>query len=149
MSNVAKYNTYKGISTSLTFATPIITLLSCGDILVERPATTVSATGIFVILLVMLFAKDKLAEYFKAPSALILSSTVLILILLIENIIAPMKIVCITTMIACGIDELTFKRFYMQISHKLPEIANDYKRLGFIFVSAKKLMEESNEKSSD
>ena len=144
MGNVAKYNTYKGISTALTFGTPIITLLSCGDFFVKRSETTISATGIFVVLLVLLFAKDKLVEYFKAPSALILSSVMLVLILLIEHIIAPMKIVCIATMVASGIDECTFKRFYTQVANKLPCISNDYKHVGFLFTTTKKIMEESN-----
>ena len=144
MKTVAKYNTYKGISTALTFGTPIVTLLCCGDIFVERSEITISATGIFVILLVLLFAKDKLLEYFKAPSALILSTVVLVLILLIEHIIAPMKVVCIATMIASGIDECTFKRFYTSIASKLPLTAADYKHLGFLFTNTKKLMEASN-----
>ena len=45
--------------------TPIITLACCGDFFVERPATAISAAGVFAILIALLFAKDKLAEKIK------------------------------------------------------------------------------------
>ena len=106
MKEVGKYNTFKGISTLLTIGTPIITLACCGDFFVERPATAISAAGVFAILIALLFAKDKLAEKLKSPSAFIVSAAVLVIIVVVENILLPMKYVCIATMIASGVDEL-------------------------------------------
>lgn len=145
MKTVSKYNVSKAASTTLTFATPIITLLSCGSFIRHRSETALSAAGMFVILLVLFFAKDKLAEKFKAPSALILSSVTLIFILLIEHIIVPMKTVCVATMIACGVDEITFKRWYKLIEAQLPKLAENYKHVGFLFTTTTKLMENNHE----
>lgn len=143
MTNVTKYNLTKGISTILTFGTPITTLFCCGDFIVHRSETAISAAGVFTILILLLFTKDKIAEYFKAPSAAILSFVTLILILLIENIIVPMKTICITTLIATGVDEFTFKRMYTVAQNKLPSIVNNYKHVGFIFAKQQTLLEEA------
>ena len=133
MKQVGKYNTFKGISTLLTMGTPIITLACCGDFFVERPATAISAAGVFAILIALLFAKDKLAEKIKTPSAFIISAAVLVIIVVVENIILPMKYVCIATMIASGVDELTFKRMYKALEYKMPQSWQSYEHFGFIF----------------
>ena len=133
MKQVGKYNTFKGISTLLTIGTPIITLACCGDFFTERPATAISAAGVFAILIALLFAKDKLAEKIKTPSAFILSAAVLVIIVVVENIILPMKYVCIATMIASGVDELTFKRLYKALEYKMPQSWQAYEHFGFIF----------------
>ena len=133
MKEVGKYNTFKGISTLLTIGTPIITLACCGDFFTERPATAISAAGVFAILIALLFAKDKLAEQIKTPSAFILSAAVLVIIVVVENIILPMKYVCIATMIASGVDELTFKRMYKALEYKMPQSWQSYEHFGFIF----------------
>ena len=133
MKEVGKYNTFKGISTLLTIGTPIITLACCGDFFTERPATAISAAGVFAILIALLFAKDKLAEKIKTPSAFILSAAVLVIIVVVENIILPMKYVCIATMIASGVDELTFKRMYKALECKMPQCWQAYEHFGFIF----------------
>ena len=133
MKQVGKYNTFKGISTLLTIGTPIITLACCGDFFTERPATAISAAGVFAILIALLFAKDKLAEKIKTPSAFILSAAVLVIIVVVENIILPMKYVCIATMIASGVDELTFKRMYKALEYKMPQSWQSYEHFGFIF----------------
>ena len=67
MKPVAKYNTCKGISTVLTLGTPITTLAICGAEIIT-PAGKISFAGVMVILITLLFAKDKLAENFKVPS---------------------------------------------------------------------------------
>lgn len=139
MKEVAKYNLFKGLSTLCTIGTPIITLLCCGDFLVENSKTSISAAGVFVILLMALFCKDKLAENFKMPSAFILCLIVLILIWLIESILVPIKTVCISTMITSGIDEVSFKRLYKDIEKSLPENTSSYKHIGFIFTTTNKL----------
>lgn len=139
MSNVAKYNTYKGISTVLTIGTPITTLAVCGAEIVT-PAGKISFAGVMVILLTLLFAKDKIAENFKVPSAFVISFIGLLLILLIENILVPIKAVFIATMVTSGIDELTFKNFYKQIEALLPEQTKIFKKFGFIFASSEKIM---------
>ena len=133
MKEVGKYNTFKGISTLLTIGTPIITLACCGDFFTERPATAISAAGVFAILIALLFAKDKMAEKIKTPSAFILSAAVLVIIVVVENIILPMKYVCIATMIASGVDELTFKRMYKALEYKMPQSWQSYEHFGFIF----------------
>lgn len=144
MGKVAKYNLFKGISTLATIGTPIITLLSCSNLFVHRPETAISATGIFTILIVILLLKDKIAENFKLPSAFILSTVIFILILLVENIIVPMKIVALATMVTSGIDEISFKRIYKSIETQLPETSASYKHVGFIFTTSKKLLGETD-----
>jgi hypothetical protein len=140
MRAVAKYNTFKGVSTALTIGTPIATLACCGDFFVHRADTAISAAGIFSILIASLFLKDKIAETFKSPSALILSAIILVLVCMVENIVFPIKCVCIATIGACGIDELTFKRWYKQLERAFPQGANDYKHFGFIFTSSQNLL---------
>ena len=139
MKPVAKYNTCKGISTVLTLGTPITTLAICGAEIIT-PAGKISFAGVMVILITLLFAKDKLAENFKVPSAFVVSIVGLMLILLIENILVPIKAVFIATMITSGIDELTFKSFYKQIEALLPEQAKASKKAGFIFASSEKIL---------
>lgn len=142
MKQVGKYNTFKGISTLLTIGTPIITLACCGDFFVERPATAISAAGVFAILIVLLFAKDKLAEKIKTPSAFIISAAVLVIIVVVENILLPMKYVCIATMIASGVDELTFKRMYKALECKMPQCWQAYEHFGFIFAKTQDIFDE-------
>ena len=142
MKEVGKYNTFKGISTLLTIGTPIITLACCGDFFVERPATAVSAAGVFAILIALLFAKDKLAEKIKTPSAFIISAAVLVIIVMVENILLPMKYVCIATMIASGVDELTFKRMYKALECKMPQCWQAYEHFGFIFAKTQDIFDE-------
>ena len=142
MKQVGKYNTFKGISTLLTMGTPIITLACCGDFFVERPATAISAAGVFAILIALLFAKDKLAEKIKTPSAFIISAAVLVIIVVVENILLPMKYVCIATMIASGVDELTFKRMYKALECKMPQCWQAYEHFGFIFTKTQDIFDE-------
>ena len=144
MKMVAKYNLFKGISTLATIGTPIITLLSCSNLFVHRSDTAISAAGIFAILIVILLFKDKIAENFKVPSAFVLSTVVFVLILLVENIIVPIKYVALATMVTSGIDEVTFKRIYKSIELQLPEAAKYKKFAGFLFTTTKKLEGESN-----
>ena len=60
--------------------------------------------------------------------------------MLVEHIIAPMKAVCIATMITSGIDELTFKKFYKTLESTMPNTLPNYKKFGFIFTTTDKLM---------
>lgn len=142
MKQVGKYNTFKGISTLLTMGTPIITLACCGDFFVQRSETAISAAGVFAILIALLFAKDKLAEKIKSPSAFIISAAVLIIIVVVENILLPMKYVCIATMIASGVDELTFKRMYKALECKMPQCWQAYEHFGFIFAKTQDIFDE-------
>ncbi|MBR2385233.1 MAG: hypothetical protein IKA99_06490 [Clostridia bacterium] len=139
MKQVAKYNTCKGVSTTLTIGTPIVTLACCGDFFVHRSDTAISAAGMFSLFIVLLLFKDKFAEKWKMPSAFILSLLMFILLIMVEKIMLPMKYVCIATMISTGVDELTFKRFYKQIELLLPQEAQAFKHVGFIFTTTKKL----------
>lgn len=143
--SVLKYNIFKGVSTLLTVGTPLITLACCGDMFVHRSETAISAAGVFALLIAALFFKDKLAEKFKTPSALVISVAVLILCVLIENIILPIKYVCIATIAASGVDELTFKSWYKKVERSFPICIDDYKHVGFVFTSTQKLIEESDD----
>ena len=131
MTDVAKYNTYKGISTALTFGAPLATMLIVGDFFTERPATAISGAAVFALLLVALFAKDKLMEKFKAPSALVIAIVVFVFCVIAESILLPLKIIALVTIIACGIDELTFKNLYKRIETLFPKKAEERKRFGF------------------
>lgn len=146
--SVLKYNAFKGVSTLLTVGTPLITLACCGDMFVHRSETAISAAGIFALLIAALFFKDKIAEKFKSPSALVISIAVLILCVLIENIILPIKYVCIATIAASGIDELTFKSWYKKVERSFPVCIDDYKHVGFVFTSTQKLIEEGGDEQS-
>lgn len=139
MKKVAKYNSCKAISTICTIGAPIITLASCSEFFVHSTGTSISAAGMFTLLIVLLFAKDKLAENFKMPSAFIISFVGFLLICMVENLLAPMKAVCIVTMITSGVDELTFKQWYKSVEGLLPDNVSCYKHLGFIFTSSKNL----------
>ena len=146
--SVLKYNAFKGVSTLLTVGTPLITLACCGDMFVHRSETAISAAGVFALLIAALFFKDKIADKFKSPSALVISIAVLISCVLIENIVLPIKYVCVATIAASGIDELTFKTWYKKIERSLPACIDDYKHVGFIFTSTKKLIEEDGDEQS-
>lgn len=137
MKPVAKYNLLKGASTVCTVGAPIITLLLQSEFFIHRTSTSISAAGMLAILIALLFTKDKIAENFKMPSAFVLSAILLIIILLVERILIPMKIVCIVTMITSGIDELTFKKFYKLIENGLPDEKTAKKHFGFLFTTSK------------
>ena len=141
MKSVAKYNIFKAISMLLTVGTPIVTICSCSDLIVHRSDTAISTAGMFAILISLLFAKDKVAEHLKMPSAFVLSTVVFIFIIVLESILLPMKYVCIATMCTSGLDELTFKRFYKNVESSLPEQASRKKIAGFIFSTTKSLGE--------
>lgn len=139
MKTVAKYNTFKGVSTLLTLGTPIVTLSCSSEFFVHRSDTAISAAGIFAILICILLFKDKLMEHWKMPSAFVVSLAMLIFIVLLENIIIPIKYVSIATLISTGVDELTFKRLYKGAELLLPKEAESFKHVGFLFVSTNKL----------
>jgi hypothetical protein len=141
MGKVAKYNTFKGVSTLLTIGTPIITLACTGEFFVQRSESAVSAAAMFAILISLIFCKDKLLEKIKTPAPFILCGVVLALIYMVENLMYPMKLVCWATLATTLVDEFTFRRMYKQLEKKLPKNAEDYKRFGFIFTTAKKLEE--------
>lgn len=139
MGTVFKYNLYKGLSTFCTIGSPIITLACCSDFFVHNSGTSLSAAGMFAIFIALLFCKDKLAENFKMPSAFIVAAVCFGLILIVEKLLAPIKIVCLVTMITAGVDELTFKQWYKAIKSFMPEVASNYEHFGFIFTTTNKL----------
>ena len=139
MKTVAKYNIFKGVSTLLTLGTPIVTLSCCSEFFVHRSDTAISAAGIFAILICILLFKDKLMERWKMPSAFVVSLAMLIVILLLENIIIPIKYVSIATVISTGADELTFQRLYKGVELQFPKEVESFKHLGFLFVSTDRL----------
>ena len=139
MKPVAKYNTCKGISTALTVGTPIVTLCCCSDMFIHRSETAISAAGIFAILLALLFAKDKIAENLKVPSAFVVSLVSLVAICMVEELILPLKYVCITTLCTTGVDEVTFKRMYKRIESKFPQGYESNKIAGFMVTTSSSL----------
>ena len=144
--SVAKYNTCKGLSTTLTIGTPIVSLIISG-IEIVSPAGKMSVTACLIFLIALLFMKDKLAENMKLPSAFVLSIVLLCFIIVIENILTPLKGTLIATIIACGIDELTFKRIYKQVELLLPEESKLFKHFGFIFTTTTNLEALNNERN--
>lgn len=139
MGKVCKYNICKGMSTFLTIGTPIITLCSCSDMFVHRADTAISAAGVFTILIMLLFAKDKLVEHFKMPSAFVVCVITLLLILVVESIILPIKYVCIATLCTTAVDELSFKRFYKSIELDFTDKDSAKKFAGFMFTTTNSL----------
>lgn len=138
MKSVAKYNLCKGISTLLTIGTPTVALFISGAEIVSTEGK-MSITACIVCLLTLLFAKDKIAENLKVPSAFILSAVLLGLIIVIENILLPLKGILIATCITSGVDELTFKRIYKQVEQLLPDKTGAFKHAGFIFTTTDNL----------
>ena len=136
MKIVSKYNTTKAASTLLTMGTPIVSLFSCSELYVHRSDTAISVAGVFAILLSILFFKDKIAENFKLPSPFVISVAGLAIILLIESIMDPLKIVFVSTIAATGVDAVTFRRIYKNIEKDLSESADKYKKLGFIIAKS-------------
>ena len=137
--SVAKYNIFKSVSTVLTIGAPIITLACCSDFFVQNTGTSISAAGVFALLIAALIFKDKMAEHFKMPSAMVIAGISLILIIMVEQILLPIKIVCMVTLISGGIDKLTFERLYKAQEMLLPEQAKAFKFAGFMFTTTKKL----------
>lgn len=147
MSNVTKYNLFKGVSTVLTVGAPIVTLMINNDMFIHQPTTAISAGGLIGILLALLFAKDKIAENFKMPSAFVTATVVLVLIVILEHIMLPVKYCCMVTMITSGVDELTFKSWYKRIEAIMPEQIKLYKHFGFMFCKNSTIEELVNEKA--
>lgn len=102
-----------------------------GDFFTKRPATAISGAAVFALLLVALFTKDKLTEKFKAPSALVVAIAVEVICDIAKSILLPLKVIALVTIIACGVDELTFKNLYKHTELSLPEKAEALKRFGF------------------
>lgn len=149
---IAKYNILKGVSTALTIGTPIVTLISCGQLFVHRSDTAISAAGIFALLISLLLFKDKIVENWKMPSAFLLSVCCLVLVILIENILLPIKYVCIASVVATGVDEVSFKRLYKSIEANFTSELLKYKHFGFICTSSanyEKLMSNQKEKINE
>lgn len=144
MKSVAKYNIFKGVSTLLTVGTPTITLACMGDLFVHRADTAISACGVFAILLSVLFAKDKIIEQFKSPTAFKVALVGLVIIYIAENIIFPLKCVFWATLAATAVDEVSFKRLYKKVEKALPNV-DDYKHIGFIFATTKKVLGEQDD----
>lgn len=150
MKTVAKYNLFKGISTFLTIGSPIVTLLLNNALFVQRSDTAMSFAAIIGILIAALFAKDKLAENLKVPSAFVVSTVLFVLILVVEKVVEPVKYVCLITMITSGVDEITFKRFYKAIELQFPEGASAYKICGFMATTTDKISKiEATEKKAE
>ena len=145
MKSVGKYNLAKGISTVLTIGTPIVTLACLSGTFLQTPHQTMSATGVFAILLAMLFFKDKIAENFKMPTPLLLSAVIFVMILLVESILQTIKMVCVATIVTSGVDELTCKRIYKQIEGFMPKGAENFKMFGFYFTTTKAMMDKIKE----
>lgn len=144
MNKVAKYNTFKVISTILTGGTPVATLLICGGGLTSMQQS-VSFVGTVALFLTFFIFKDKIMEEFKSPTALKLALIGFICVTLFKDIITTMQYVFLATIVASTIDELTFKHFYKVIEAKLPEGAEAYKFLGFLWTTTQKMEAELKE----
>lgn len=145
MQFVSKYNLLKSISLLLTIGTPSTVMIISNIALADTPAGAISIVGVISVLMALFFAKDKLAENIKLPSPFVAAIILLGLILLLENIIVLAKYTCIVMILIYAIDELTFKSWYKKLErtfikeHKEIDL-NDYKKLGFIISTTKKLL---------
>lgn len=148
MKPVAKYNLFKGISTALTVGTPMISLMSCSDLFVHRSDTAISMAGVLAILLSVLFFKDKIMENLKVPSPFIISVIGLVLILLVESIMHPMKVILTATAVVTGADTLVFKRLYKNIELDFPDDIEKYKHFGFVITKSEILEEKKKNGNS-
>ena len=81
-------------------------------------------------------------DFFTERPATAISAAVLVIIVMVENILLPMKYVCIATMIASGVDELTFKRMYKALECKMPQCWQAYEHFGFIFAKTQDIFDE-------
>lgn len=146
MKLVAKYNTFKALSLAVTAGVPIATAAIFSNMFVQSTSTSISTAGVIALLIAALTFKDKLLEEIKFPTGFKISVALLIIILVIESIIVPMKLVLISACIAFGGDTLIFKRIYTNVEYDLPEKHNKYKHFGFIFCKTETLIgEDSNE----
>ena len=145
MKEVFKYNLFKVISLLLTVLTPLITAFQCSDFIIYDNNASISMAGIIAILIAALFLKNKIAENFKLPSPFVIATVLFVIIIVVESVLFPVKMICLSVMVSCGIDELTFKRIYKRIELLLPKEAEAYKHLGFICCRTETIKEHSNE----
>jgi hypothetical protein len=117
---------------------------SYGDVIVTDSGASISLAAIIGILIAVLCLKGKIAENFKIPSAFIVATVLFVIIILVEKILLPAKFTCLTCMISCGIDELSFKRIYNRLEILMPEKSKIYKHFGFYFCKSEKLGEFTN-----
>ena len=144
MKPILKYNTLKGISVFLTMGAPSLSMIILSTILADTPIGGISIIGVLGVLFGCYFAKDKLAENFKLPSPLVAALIMLGIIILLEGIIVLAKYTCVITIAVCGVDELTFKAWYKRLEQEILKTfninLNDYKKLGFVISTSKKLL---------
>ena len=145
MGEVGKYNLFKSLSILITCVPTLLVSFSYGDLFVKSTGASMSLAAIIGILIAVLFLKNKIAENFKLPSPFIVATILFVIILLVEQIILPVKFTCLTVMIVCAIDELSFKRIYKRIELLLPEKREAYKHLGFYMCKSKTLLGVNNE----
>ena len=147
MREVGKYNLFKGLSIGFTCMPTLISATSYSDIIAHDSKASISLVGIIGILLAVLFLKNKIAENLKVPSPFIIATILFVIIILIENLLLPVKTTCLVVMIVCGIDEISFKHIYKKIELKLPN-GEFYKHFGFYICKTEKILgENSNEQN--
>ena len=147
MKLVGKYNIFKGLSLAVSAGAPLTTAALISDFFVETTDTSISTAGVIALLICILVLKDKLLEQFKSPTAFKISAALLIIVLLIESIIMPMKYVLIAAVIALGADTIFLKRIYTVLESQLPEKREMYEHFGFIFCKTETLIGETTNES--
>lgn len=148
MTNVAKYNITKGISTALTMGTPIVSTLCCADFFKQNAGTSISGLGILALLFVLLFTKDKLAENLKVPSAMVVAGIVFVLTTMVAQVAQAVQVISGATFIAASLDEITCKKLYKALEQRLPDISQTHKFFGFMWVKYDTLLKEQGEKEN-
>lgn len=139
MRGVLKYNLFKIGSTVLTLGVPCTALALSSDFYAHLGDASTAAGAVFLGLIALFFLKDKIAENFKCPSALVVSIVTLTFILIVQAIFIPMVYVCASSVVSCLTDELTFKRLYKKVERKFPKDALDRKKFGFYFTTSRKI----------
>ncbi len=148
MKQVGKYNLFKALSILITCVPPIAVAMSYGNMFIETSGASMSFAGVLAVLFACLFLKNKIAENFKVPSPFVVATVLFVTILLIEQILIPVKYTCLVTMVCCGVDELTFKRIYKRIELLMPEKHEAYKHLGFYACKTEQLTGETTNEQS-
>ena len=144
MKLVGKYNLFKGMSIMITVVPVMLATFSQRNLIIKDGGTSVSFAAVIGVLIAFLMLKNKIAENVKMPSAFIISTILFVTIVMIEQILIPVKLISLTAMISCGIDELSFKRIYKRLELRLPELSESYKHFGLYLVKTDKLLGESN-----
>ena len=147
MKQVGKYNVFKALSIFVTCVPTTITSFYFSKDMIKNSGQSISLVGVIGILIAILFLKNKIAENIKFPSPFVFATILFVIIVMIEQILYPVKCVCLVTMVVTGIDELSFKRIYKRLELFFSNTAPAYKHFGFYCCKTEKILCETKEET--